>query len=115
VSSQFRSLGIPTKSIGPYDDVDEPEKAVATVLVLNASEFNEEIQLTEIFAVGVANGITPGNVILVSESIEFQKYFPASALRQDQLITYQDVNSLVTGLLMYLTAKGNLSVKLSVP
>ena len=115
VISQFRTLGIPTKSIGPYDDVDEPEKAVATVLVLNASGFSEEIQFTEIFAVGVANGITPGNVILVSESIEFQKYFPASALKQGQLITYQDVNSLVMGLLMHLTAKGCLSMKISIP
>ena len=115
VISQFRTLGIPTKSIGPYYDVDEPEKAVATLLVLNASGFSEEIQFTEIFAVGVANGITPGNVILVSESIEFQKYFPASALKQGQLITYQDVNSLVMGLLMHLTAKGCLSMKISIP
>ena len=115
VISQFRTLGIPTKSTGPYDDVDEPEKAVATVLVLNASQFNEEIRLTEIFAVGVANGITPGNVILVSESIEFQKYFPASALKQGQLITYQDVTSLVIGILTHLTANGCLSMKVSIP
>ena len=115
VISQFRTLGIPTKSIGPYDDLDEPEKAVATVLVLNASGFNEEIQFTEIFAVGVANGITPGNVILVSESIEFQKYFPASGLKQGHLLTYQDVNSLVMGLLTHLTAKGCLSMKTSIP
>jgi len=86
-----------------------------TISEFEGLEFNEEIQLTEIFAVGVANGITPGNVILVSESIEFQKYFPASALRQGQLITYQDVNSLVIGLLMHLTTKGSLSVKISIP
>ena len=115
VISQFRTLGIPTKSIGPYDDVDEPEKAAATVLVLNASGFNEEIQLTEIFAVGVASGITPGNVILVSESIEFQKYFPVSALKQGQLLTYKDVNSLVIGLLTHLTKKGWLSMKIAIP
>jgi hypothetical protein len=115
VISQFRNLGIPTKSIGPYDDVYEPEKAVATVLVLNASGFNEDIQFTEIFAVGVANGITPGNVILVSESIEFQKYFPASVLKQGQLLTYLDVNSLVIGLLTHLAGKGRLSMKIPIP
>jgi hypothetical protein len=71
--------------------------------------------LTEIFAVGVASGITPGNVILVSESIEFQKYFPVSALKQGQLLTYKDVNSLVIGLLTHLTKKGWLSMKIAIP
>ena len=109
------ALGIPTKSVGPYDEVEEPDKAVASILVLNTLEIHEDTQYTEIFAVGVANGITPGNVILISESIEFQKYLPVSALRQVQLITYRDISNLVMGLLTHLTSKGCISMRVPSP
>ncbi|MDC0035517.1 hypothetical protein OAJ44_04070 [Chloroflexi bacterium] len=115
VVEHLRALGIPTKSMGPYDDVEEPDKAVASILLLNSSEIHDDAQYTEIFAVGVANGITPGNVILISESIEFQKYLPVSALRQVQLITYRDISNLVMSLLTHLTSKGSLSMNVSVP
>ena len=115
VIEQLNTLGIPTKSMGPYDDVEEPDKAVASILLLNSLETHEDSQYTEIFAVGVANGITPGNVILISESIEFQKYLPVSALRQVQLITYRDISNLIMGLLTHLTSKGLLSMKVLLP
>ncbi|MFL2759901.1 MAG: hypothetical protein ACJ0BG_02720 [Dehalococcoidia bacterium] len=115
VIEHLSALGIPTKSMGPYDDVEEPDKAVASILLLNPSEIHDDAQYTEIFAVGVANGITPGNVILISESIEFQKYLPMSALRQVQLITYRDISNLVMSLLTHLTSKGCLSMNVSVP
>ena len=115
VMEHLSALGIPTKSVGPYDEVEEPDKAVASILVLNTLEIHEDTQYTEIFAVGVANGITPGNVILISESIEFQKYLPVSALRQVQLITYRDISNLVMGLLTHLTSKGCISMRVPSP
>ena len=115
VIEHLSALGIPTKSMGPYDDVEEPDKAVSSILLLDSSEIHEDAQYTEIFAVGVANGITPGNVILISQSIEFQKYLPASALRQVHLITYRDISNLVMSLLTHLTSKGCLSMNVSAP